>query len=69
MRMDHYGRLVDILTELWEELEAPDLVGDARPVQKALEKAMAAAVAAENARRDRATVSPASAPAFERRAA
>jgi hypothetical protein len=67
MRMDHYGRLVDILTDLWEELEAPDLVGDARTVQKALEKAMTAAVEAERARRLRAEAETIT--RFERRAA
>jgi hypothetical protein len=51
--MDHYGRLVDVLTDLWEELERADLIEDAAPVRKALEKAMVACVAAERIRRAR----------------
>jgi len=52
--MDHYGRMVDVLTDLWEELERPDLIEEAGPVRKALDKAMAACVAAERIRRARA---------------
>ena len=53
MRADHYGRMVDQLTDMWEELDAPDLVDEAGPVRKALEKAMVACVAAERIRRAR----------------
>lgn len=53
MRMDHYGRMVDQLTDMWESLDDPDLIDDAAPVRKALEKAMTACVAAERIRRAR----------------
>lgn len=54
MRMDHYGRMVDTLTDLWEELDRPDLIDEAGPVRKALEKVMTACVTAEKIRRARA---------------
>ena len=53
MRMDHYGRMVDALTEMWEALDNPDLIDEAAPVRKALEKAMSASVTAERIRRSR----------------
>ncbi|MDO9338628.1 MAG: hypothetical protein EON95_10765 [Caulobacteraceae bacterium] len=54
MRMDHYGRMVDTLTDMWEALDASDLVDEAAPVRRALERAMAACVTAERIRWARA---------------
>ncbi|MBX3481643.1 MAG: hypothetical protein KF842_14725 [Caulobacter sp.] len=57
--MDYYGRLVDTLTEIWEELDAPDLIGDADDVRTALERAMLACVGAERMRTARRLASAA----------
>ena len=41
-KMDHYGWLADELTELWEQLDAPELKPDAAEVQKLLLSAIEA---------------------------
>lgn len=48
--MDYFGRVVDELTEIWERIEKSADAEDGAPVQRALERAMRAAVKVENAR-------------------
>jgi hypothetical protein len=48
--MDYFGRVVDELSELWERIGTSPHAADAKPLQRALEKAMCVAVKIENER-------------------
>jgi hypothetical protein len=76
--MDRYGWLADELTELWEQLEEPELKPDADDVQRLLQLAIEASNLACRKRRKRAeasgelsatTLAPSANPAGARRRA